>query len=103
MIMMIISDRKVSVSADTETEYSAEYSAETESSAIYIYSVSAEDSVSFDNRNRNQWRYLMKKKLTHRQYFNEDDSHLDKIFGSGNCVFFVELMLIARLPSPNII
>ena len=47
------SDRKVSVSAETETEYSAEYSAETECSAIFTYSVLAKYSVPFAYRNRN--------------------------------------------------
>ena len=39
------SDRKVLVSAETGTEYSAEYSADTKGSVIFEYSVSAEYSV----------------------------------------------------------
>ncbi len=54
----MFSDRKVSVSAETETEYSAEYSAETECSVIHLYLVSAEYSVHFANRNRNYNRTL---------------------------------------------
>ncbi len=61
-----ISDRKVSVSAETETEYSAEYSAETEYSAIYVYSVSAEYSVHFAYRNRNFKVYNRKHLMFHK-------------------------------------
>jgi len=63
--MVMISDRKVSVSAETETEYSAEYSAETECSAIYVYSVSAEYSVLFGNRNRNSTVYYVLSNLSY--------------------------------------
>jgi hypothetical protein len=51
--VIVISDRKISVSAETETEYSAEYSADTECSAISSYSVLAEYSVHHGYRDRN--------------------------------------------------
>jgi hypothetical protein len=47
ILELIASDRKVLVSAETETKYS------TECSAIYGYLVSAEYSVQFAYRNRN--------------------------------------------------
>ena len=53
-MLLKTSDRKVSVSAETETEYSAEYSADTEYSVIFEYLVLAEYSVRYANRNRNQ-------------------------------------------------
>ena len=48
------SDRKVSVSAWTETEYSAEYLVDTKYLVIFEYSVSAEHSVPYANQNLNQ-------------------------------------------------
>ena len=53
------SDRKVSVSAETETEYSAD----TEYSVVFEYSVSAEYSVPYANRNRNPSPNPNKQKL----------------------------------------
>ena len=47
------SDRKVSVLAETETEYSAEYSSDTKCSVFFDYSVSAEYSAPNVYRNRN--------------------------------------------------
>ena len=52
------SDRKVSVSAKTETEYSAEYSADTECSVIFKYSAETEYSVAYVYRNRDLVKQL---------------------------------------------
>ena len=72
------SDRKVSVSAETGTEDSAEFSADTEGSVIFEYSVSAKYSVPYVSRNQN---HRIQANLSH---FEKTLSHFEKNFGSGN-------------------
>ena len=70
-----VSYRKVSVSAETGTEYSAEYLADTEGSVIFEYLVSAKYSVPSVSRNRN---HRIPANLSH---FEKTLSHFEKSFG----------------------